>query len=84
VPLAAPHERAGLLSVLYVVAYLAMGAPAVLAGIGVVHGGGLLITAREYGLVVTALAAAALLGTLPRRPVEAGTARRGPRELATG
>ncbi|HEY4393529.1 MAG TPA: MFS transporter [Polyangia bacterium] len=65
--LAAPHERAGLLSVLYVVAYLAFGAPAVLAGIGVVHGGGLLVTTREYGLAVIALAGAALLGTLLRR-----------------
>ncbi len=67
IPLAAPHQRAGVLSVLYVVAYLAMGAPAVLAGLGVVHGGGLLVTAREYGLAVIALAGAALLGTLLRR-----------------
>lgn len=73
VPLAAPHQRAGLLSVLYVVAYLAMGAPAVLAGVGVVHGGGLLVTAREYGLAVTALAGAALLGTLIRRADERKT-----------
>jgi predicted MFS family arabinose efflux permease len=75
VPLAAPHQRAGLLSVLYVVAYLAMGAPAVLAGIGVVHGGGLLITAREYGLAVMALAGAALLGTAVRRPADGAAAR---------
>ena len=68
------HERAGALSVLYVVAYLAMGTPAVLAGLGVVHGGGLLATAREYGLAVIALAAAALIGTLLRRPAKsAGT-----------
>ncbi|HLK89941.1 MAG TPA: MFS transporter [Polyangia bacterium] len=65
--LAAPHERAGLLSVLYVVAYLAFGAPAVLAGVGVVRGGGLLVTTREYGLAVVALAGAALVGTLLRR-----------------
>jgi predicted MFS family arabinose efflux permease len=70
IPLAAPHQRAGVLSVLYVVAYLAMGAPAVLAGFGVVHGGGLLVTAREYGLAVIALAGAALLGTLLRRSAE--------------
>jgi predicted MFS family arabinose efflux permease len=67
VPLAQAHERAGVLSVLYVVAYLAMGVPAVLGGIGVVHGGGLLSTAREYGFAVMALAAVALLGTLTRR-----------------
>jgi MFS family permease len=65
--LAGPHERAGVLSILYVVAYLAMGGPAVLAGFGVVHGGGLLITAHRYGLAVMGLAAAALLGTLLRR-----------------
>ena len=71
IPLAAPHQRAGVLSVLYVVAYLAMGAPAVLAGLGVVHGGGLLVTAREYALAVIALAGAALVGTLVRRSTEA-------------
>jgi predicted MFS family arabinose efflux permease len=67
IPLAAPEERAGVLSILYVVAYLAMGAPAVLAGFGVVHGGGLLLTAHRYGLVVMGLTAAALAGTLARR-----------------
>ena len=65
------HQRAGVLSILYVVAYLAMGSPAVLAGVGVVHGGGLLATTREYGLAVIALAGAALLGTLLRKPATA-------------
>jgi predicted MFS family arabinose efflux permease len=70
VSLAKAHERAGVLSVLYVVAYLSMGIPAVLGGFRVVHGGGLFATAREYGFVVMALAAVALLGTLvPRRAV---------------
>ena len=64
IPHAAAHERAGLLSVVYVVSYLAMGLPAVIAGFLVVHGGGVLTTAREYGLVVMVLAAVALLGTL--------------------
>jgi hypothetical protein len=36
----AAHERAGLVSLLYVVSYLGLGGPAVLAGFGVVHGGG--------------------------------------------
>jgi predicted MFS family arabinose efflux permease len=67
VPLAHAHERAGVLSVLYVVAYLAMGVPAVLGGIMVVHGGGLFTTAREYGFAVMLLAAVALLGTFTRR-----------------
>jgi hypothetical protein len=64
VPLAAPHERAGVLSVLYVIAYLSMGVPVVFAGLRVVHGGGLLTTAREYGFAVIVLAAAALAGTV--------------------
>jgi MFS family permease len=64
VPLAAAHERAGVLSVLYVVSYLAMGAPAVVAGFLVVHGGGVLVTAREYGAFVMSLAAVALVGVI--------------------
>ncbi len=68
VPLAAPHERAGVVSLLYVVSYLGLGVPAVLAGFGVVHGGGLIDTARYYGAAVIALAALALLGLLKTRP----------------
>jgi len=67
VPLAAPHERAGLVSVLYLVSYLGLGVPAVLAGFGVVHGGGLIITTRYYGAAVIALAALALYGLLKSR-----------------
>ncbi|HWK93440.1 MAG TPA: MFS transporter [Luteimicrobium sp.] len=59
VPFAAEHERAGLLSVLYVVAYVAMGVPAVVAGILVVDGGGLLATAQGYALVAIGLAVVA-------------------------
>jgi predicted MFS family arabinose efflux permease len=69
VPLAAPHQRAGVLSIVYVVSYLAMGLPAVAAGFLVAHGG-VLTTAREYGLVVIALALAALIGQLGRRRAE--------------
>jgi MFS family permease len=64
VPLVEPHERAGVLSLLYVVSYLGMGVPAVAAGFLVVHGGGLLDTTREYGAAVVVLAAAALAGLL--------------------
>jgi MFS family permease len=67
VPLAAPHERSGVLSILFVISYLAMGIPAVIAGVLVVHGGGILDTTRDYGLAVMVLALAALLGLL-RRP----------------
>ncbi len=68
VPLAAPHQRAGLVSLLYVVSYLGLGVPAVLAGFGVVHGGGLIDTTRYYGAAVMALAAVALFGLLKTRP----------------
>src|SRR6202035_4230560 len=67
VPLAAAHERAGLVSLLYVVSYLGLGVPAVLAGFGVVHGGGLTDTTRYYGAAVVALAVLALLGLLSRK-----------------
>jgi hypothetical protein len=69
--LAPPAERAGVLSLVYVISYVAMGVPAILAGVRVVHGGGLTTTAREYGLVVIALSLAALTGVLApasRRP----------------
>ena len=68
VPLAAAHERAGVVSLLYVVSYLGLGVPVVLAGIGVVHGGGLIDTARYYGAAVIALAALALFGLIKNRP----------------
>jgi hypothetical protein len=63
VPLAAPQERAGVLSLLFVVSYLGMGVPAVAAGFLAVHGAGLTGAARDYGvalIVVAALALAAL------------------------
>jgi MFS family permease len=65
-PLAAPHERAGVLSTIYVVSYLAMGLPAVAAGVLVEHVG-VLTSAREYAAVVMGLAALALVGLLARR-----------------
>ncbi|HVW80141.1 MAG TPA: MFS transporter [Mycobacteriales bacterium] len=66
VPLAHPHERAGTLSALYVVSYLAFGLPAIVAGVLVEHLG-LLATARGYAAVVTVLAAAALIGSIRGR-----------------
>jgi hypothetical protein len=68
VPLAPAHQRAGLVSLLYVVSYLGLGVPAVLAGFGVVHGGGLIDTTRYYGATVIALAALALFSLLKNRP----------------
>jgi predicted MFS family arabinose efflux permease len=78
VPLAAAHERAGLVSLLYVVSYLGLGVPAVLAGFGVMHGGGLITTARYYGAAVIALAALALFGLLRSRPGRVAEAASGP------
>jgi predicted MFS family arabinose efflux permease len=64
VPLAAPHERAGVLSLLYVVSYLGMGLPAVAAGYLTVHGQGLTGAVRDYGVAVIALAVLASAGLL--------------------
>ena len=61
---AAPHERSGVLSVLYVICYLGMAVPAVVAGVLVVHGGGLIDTARGYTVFILVLSAAALAGLL--------------------
>ncbi len=70
-PQAHPDERTGVLSLLYVVSYLGLGVPAVLAGVVVVHTGNLLTTARDYGFFVIALALVALVGLLlPRRSVD--------------
>jgi MFS family permease len=64
VPQVKPHERAGVLSLLYVVCYVGLGVPAVIAGLLVVHGGGLIQTSREYGVAVIVLALAAAIGLL--------------------
>jgi len=61
-PHAPAHQRSGVLSLIWVVSYLALGLPAVLAGVLVVHGGGIPGTAREYGSAVMLLAALALAG----------------------
>lgn len=64
VPLALPHERAGVLSVLYVVSYSAFGVPAVAAGALLAHGRSLRTTSLEYAVVVAVLALLALGGLL--------------------
>jgi predicted MFS family arabinose efflux permease len=64
---AAAQERAGVLSVIFVVSYLAMGVPAVIAGYLVARNGNMLATACEFCAVVMVLAALALLGVLTRR-----------------
>ena len=52
---AAPTERAGLISVAYIICYLALGLPAILAGVLVVDST-VLQTAREFGGAVIVLA----------------------------
>jgi len=63
-PTAKAHERAGVLSVVFVVSYNAMGLPAMAAGFLVSRGSALLATAQVFGVVVSALSALALVGIL--------------------
>jgi predicted MFS family arabinose efflux permease len=63
---ALPHERAGVLSVAFVISYLSMGGLAILAGFALVEGMSLLVTARGFGAMVMALAAFAAIGPLTR------------------
>jgi predicted MFS family arabinose efflux permease len=61
VSFAAPHERAGVLSIVFIVSYLSMGVPAIAAGALVARHGNILGTAQEFGVVVMTLALAAVL-----------------------
>jgi MFS family permease len=63
VPLALPHERAGLMSAYYVLSYLAFCLPALLAG-HIARSFGLLATTDGYGAVLIVLAVTALLLSL--------------------
>ena len=63
VSVAAPHERAGTLSIIFIVSYIALGVPAIIAGSMVRHAS-LLATAQVFGLVVMALAAVALTASV--------------------
>jgi predicted MFS family arabinose efflux permease len=61
VPFAAPHERAGLLSIVFIVSYLSMGVPAIAAGVLVARHGNILGIGQDFGVVVMTLALAAVL-----------------------
>jgi len=63
VPLARADERAGVIAVIYVICYLALGLPAIGAGFLVVHTT-VTHTALVFGLGVIALAASTGLGIL--------------------
>ena len=58
VPLAEPHERAGLMSIFYVLSYLAFSVPALIAGLCAGHFG-LQATSLGYGLVLIVMACSA-------------------------
>jgi len=73
VPLAAPHERGNVLSLIFVISYLAMGVPAVIAGYFVAQWGDLFLIAKGFGAVVMVLAALALIGTLRRTSTAGAT-----------
>ncbi len=63
VPLASPHERDGLLSVIFVVCYLAFSLPTIVAGL-FVPSLGLPLTLYFYGAAVIVLAAVSLVATI--------------------
>lgn len=73
---AAPHERAGVLAVVFIVSYLAMGVPAVIAGARVARYGDILQTSVMFGDVIAGLAAAALVASglrvMTRRRIRGG------------
>jgi len=54
VPFAAPHERAGVLSIIFIISYIAMGVPAVAAGWLIARHGNILATAQIFGAVIMA------------------------------
>jgi MFS family permease len=83
-PLAGPDERAGVIAVIYVICYLALGLPAIGAGVLVVHTT-VTQTAVLFGLGVIALAATTAIGILvtTRRARTSETSLASTRCLAT-
>jgi MFS family permease len=67
VPLAEPHERAGLMSTYLVVSYLAFSVPSLLAGFAVWHYG-LEATSLGYGAALVAMAVSAIVMMARRSP----------------
>jgi predicted MFS family arabinose efflux permease len=66
VPYAAAHERAGVLSIIFVISYISMGLPAVIAGWLIARDGNIVGTAQMFCAVVMALAFTALLASVLR------------------
>ncbi|MGL6245078.1 MFS transporter [Pseudomonas sp.] len=69
VPLALPHERAGLMSAFYVLSYLAFCLPSLLAG-NLTRAFGLVATTDGYGAVLIVLSIGALLALMRQQPVK--------------
>jgi MFS family permease len=61
-PVAQPHERAGLMAAFYILSYLAFCVPAILAGV-LTSALGLTAASYYYGAALIVLAGAALIGT---------------------
>jgi MFS family permease len=64
ISLAKPDERAAVLSVIFVVSYIAMGLPAIIAGLFIGSHGDLKLTTEQFAGVVMLLAGLALLAAL--------------------
>jgi MFS family permease len=75
VPLALPHERAGLMSAYYVLSYLAFCLPALLAG-NLARTFGLVATTDGYGAVLMLLALSAMASLLRSRSARVCEANR--------
>jgi MFS family permease len=69
ITLAKPDERAGVLSVIFVVSYIAMGLPAIIAGVFINLHGDLRFTTEQFAGVVMVLAGLALLAALRKRAI---------------
>jgi MFS family permease len=69
VPLALPHERAGLMSAYYVLSYLAFCLPSLLAG-NLTRTFGLVATTDGYGAALIVLSLVALFGLVRQRSVK--------------
>ena len=66
VPHAAAHERAGVLSIIFVISYISMGLPAVIAGWMIARDGNMIGTAQIFCAVVMVLAFTALFASVLR------------------
>lgn len=77
VPLALPHERAGLMSAFYVLSYLAFCLPSLAVG-SLTRTFGLIATTDGYGAVLIVLSLGALLGLMLQRPASLCEAQSNP------